>query len=372
MRNVRIGIIAIILSAFCFCGASAESEQKNETADVPVEEEKMEAFIDKTPRKREDTEIIYFAGGCFWGIEKLMSEMPGVVDAVSGYANGKTGYDPNYQVVCSGETGFRETVRVEYDPKVVSLDGLLFAYFSVIDPTVKDRQGNDSGSQYQTGIYYIDEAAQKTVERVAAIEKKRSVAFYVEIKPLENFYAAEDYHQDYLEKNPGGYCHIPQSEISTISQMIVDPGNYIRPDDAQIENMLSPEAYDVTQNNGTELPFDNAYWDNHEKGIYVDIVTGEPLFTSEGKYDSSCGWPSFYEPIDPNVIVYEQDTSHGLDRTEVRSRAGNSHLGHIFENEPESPNGIRYCIDSASLRFVPYDQMDDEGYGYLKKLFDQQ
>ena len=318
----------------------------------------------------EPENVIYLAGGCFWGMEKLMQSIPGVIDVESGYANGTCEADANYQTVCAGNTGFRETVRVEYDPEQVSLDALLLAYFYVIDPEVENRQGNDVGTQYQTGVYYTNDKAKETVERIAAIEAGRAEHFSVEIGPLANFYLAEEYHQDYLDKNPGGYCHIPREEIELFSRLSIDPGDYQKPAQDVIKGKLSQEQYRVTQENGTERPFDNEYWNTFDKGIYVDVVTGEPLFSSLDKYESSCGWPAFSAPIEEPSVVEKVDESHGMLRTEVRSRAGDSHLGHVFSGDHESPNGTRYCINSAALRFVPYDQMDEEGYGYLLSLFE--
>lgn len=320
----------------------------------------------------ESDHTIYLAGGCFWGMEKLMQSIPGVTDAVSGYANGSGAAAANYQTVCTGKTGFRETVKVVYDPQQVSLDALLLAYFYVVDTTVQNRQGNDIGTQYQAGVYYTSEPDRETVERIAAIERSRVSAFFVEIGPLVNFFPAEEYHQNYLDKNPGGYCHIPAAEIALFSRLKIDPGDYQRPADEVIREKLTVEQYHVTQQGGTEKPFYNDYWDNTEKGIYVDVVTGEPLFSSLDKFTSSCGWPAFSAPIEAPVVVEKRDSSFGMERTEVLSRAGNSHLGHVFYDDPESPNGVRYCIDSASLRFIPYAQMDAEGYGYLKDIFAQE
>ena len=315
--------------------------------------------------------VIYLAGGCFWGMEQLMQSIPGVIDAQSGYANGTCAADADYRTVCGGGTGFRETVRVEYDPERVSLDALLLAYFYVIDPTVRDRQGNDVGSQYQTGVYYTNDNARETVERIAQIERGRSDKFFVEIGPLKNYYPAEEYHQDYLEKNPGGYCHIPREEIELFSKLRIDPGDYKKPAAQAIRDRLTDEQYRVTQESGTERAFTGEYWDEFEMGIYVDIVTGEPLFSSTDKYESGCGWPAFTRPIEAPAVVELNDDSLGIMRTEVRSRAGNSHLGHVFTGDPESPNGVRYCINSAALRFVPYADMEAEGYGYLKYLFEE-
>ena len=319
----------------------------------------------------ESNHVIYLAGGCFWGLEQLMQSIPGVIDAQSGYANGTGEEDAIYRTVCSGNTGFRETVRVEYDPEQVSLDALLLAYFYVIDPTVKNRQGNDVGSQYQTGVYYTNEKAKETVERIAELERSRSKRFFVEIGPLLNYYPAEEYHQNYLEKNPYGYCHIPREEMRLFSKLRIDPGDYRKPAAEVIRDKLTEHQYYVTQEAGTECAFRNEFWNHFTKGIYVDIVTGEPLFSSADKYRSRCSWPAFTRPIEAPSIVELEDFSHGMHRVEVRSRAGNSHLGHVFENDPESPNGIRYCINSASLRFIPYDEMEAEGYGYLMDLFDR-
>ncbi len=316
----------------------------------------------------EPENVIYLAGGCFWGIEHLMQSIPGVIDARSGYANGYRAEDATYQKICTTDTGFRETVRVEYDPQKVSLDALLLAYFYVIDPTIQNRQGNDVGSQYQTGVYYTNDGAKETVERIAEIERSRSREFHVEIGPLLSFYPAEEYHQDYLANNPGGYCHIPLEEIRLFSSLRIDPGDYQKPAAETIRDKLTQEQYTVTQENGTEYPFYNEFWNQFEKGIYVDIVTGEPLFSSTDKYESSCGWPAFTRPIEAPSVVYLEDSSHGMQRIEVRSRAGNSHLGHVFTNDPESPNGVRFCINSASLRFIPYAHMEAEGYGYLMDL----
>ena len=314
--------------------------------------------------------VIYLAGGCFWGMEQLMQSIPGVIDAQSGYANGTCEADATYQTVCKGDTGFRETVRVEYDPEQVSLDALLLAYFYVIDPTVQNRQGNDRGSQYQTGVYYTNESARETVERIADIERGRSEKFFVEIGPLRNYYPAEEYHQNYLEKNPNGYCHIPRAEMELFSRLRIDPGDYQKPAAESIRDTLTAEQYRVTQESGTKRAFTGELWDKFEKGIYVDIVTGEPLFSSTDKFESGCGWPAFTKPIESPAVVERDDLSHGMRRTEVRSRAGDSHLGHVFTGDPESPNGVRYCINSAALRFVPYARMEAEGYGYLLNLFE--
>lgn len=313
---------------------------------------------------------IYLAGGCFWGLESLMQSLDGVIDAESGYANGKSADEAEYKKVVKGGTGFKETVKVTYDSDAITLDAILFAYFYVIDPTVRNRQGNDIGEQYQSGIYYTNDRDKAIVERIAALQKRRAKKFFVEIEPLRNYYKAEEYHQNYLEKNPNGYCHIPREEIKLLSSLKIDPGLYVKPADEIVKERLSKEQYNVTQNSATESPFSNEYWNKFDKGIYVDVVTGEPLFSSLDKFESSCGWPAFSSPIEKPLIVEKLDRSHMMIRTEVRSRAGDSHLGHVFRGDRESPNGIRYCINSASLRFVPYSDMEAEGYGYLLSLFE--
>jgi len=315
--------------------------------------------------------MIYLAGGCFWGVEALMRSIRGVTGATSGYANGSGESDANYPAVCRGDTGFRETVRVSYDPDAVSLDQLLFVYFSVIDPAAVNRQGHDAGTQYQAGVYYEsgDEAAKAAVGRIAGIVRGRTDGFAVEIGPLKNFFPAEEYHQNYLAKNPGGYCHIPRAQIERLAHSVVDAGRYARPSDERIAALLTPEQYAVTQEDATERPFSSVSCGSHEKGIYVDVVTGEPLFASFNKFDSPCGWPAFSRPVEEAVIVRRPDDSFGMRRTEIRSRTGDSHLGHVFEHDPESPGGVRYCVNGAALRFVPYDEMKAQGYGNLTDRF---
>ena len=356
MKQVLLIILAVLLSLILgACGAG------NETP--PEVSETEEGTVDNTYHKQEGVSVIYLAGGCFWGTEQLMQTIPGVVEATSGYANGEAGVTPDYGTV--SRTGFKETVRVEYQPDKVSLDTILFAYFRSIDPTLTNRQGNDTGTQYQAGVYWADDAAKDIVLHIADVERGRFDEFAVEIEPLRSFYDAEEYHQDYLEKNPYGYCHISPEEFELVRHMIVDPADYRRPSIDEIQEALTEEQFEVTQHGATETPFDNEYWDHYEKGIYVDVVTGEPLFSSGDKFDSGTGWPSFTNGIDENTFVLLADDTMGTARTEVRSRAGNSHLGHVFYGKNESPSGVRFCINSAALRFIPYDDMEAEGYGYL-------
>jgi peptide methionine sulfoxide reductase msrA/msrB len=368
-------IVAVMLLTFmvlwepCDVKGSAYAAQKTTAASETNkgDDTMMTDVKDEGYKKEKGIGVIYLAGGCFWGLEKLMQSIPGVVRGTSGYANGDPSVRPTYSEVCTGKTGYRETVRVEYKENEISLDAILFTFFAAIDPTVKNRQGNDTGSQYQTGIYYTDERSGATVAHVAGIERSRHKNFAVEIEPLDQFYDAEEYHQDYLDKNPGGYCHITPAEIKIAEKMTVDPAKYRRPPDDEVKKRLIKEQYYVAVDSGTEPPFRNEFWDHKEKGIYVDVITGEPLFSSKDKFESPCGWPAFSKAIDPNTVVYLKDYSLGMRRTEVRSRSGNTHLGHVFYGDPDSPNGVRFCINSLSLRFVPFADMDGEGYGYLRK-----
>ncbi|MEG1557563.1 MAG: peptide-methionine (S)-S-oxide reductase MsrA [Oscillospiraceae bacterium] len=358
MKRLLALVLAAVMLIMISAGCTAKGEEGGMT-------KMANAKGDSTYVKKDGVEVIYLAGGCFWGMEKLAQSLKGVVLATSGYANGSCD-NPTYEMVCAGDTGFRETVRVEYNPKQISLDAILFAYFYVVNPTQTNRQGNDIGTQYQAGIYYADDASKETVNRIAELERGRTAKFSVETGPLESFFDAEEYHQDYLDKNPAGYCHIPAAEIEILKNMVFDPGLYKKPAADAIEDMLSPKQYAVTQRSQTEKPFDNEYFDKFERGIYVDVVTGEPLFSSNDKFMTSCGWPGFSGAIDETAVIKIEDLSHGMARTEVRSRAGDSHLGHVFLGDTESPNGVRYCINSASLRFIAFEDMEAQGYGYLK------
>jgi len=307
---------------------------------------------------------IYLAGGCFWGTEKYLSLIRGVTFTEVGYANG-TKDKPTYEEVCTGTTGHAETVHVVYDPQVLPLEFLLELYYESIDPTSVNRQGEDVGEQYRTGIYYTDPDDLPIIEQsIKKLAERLDKPVAIEVKPLTSFWRAEEFHQKYLDKNPEGYCHIPKSKMLRAARAVVNPTNYSPPNEEKLKN-LSPLQYDVTQNAATEPPFKNEYWDERRPGIYVDITTGEPLFVSTDKFDSGCGWPSFARPIDPAVVTYHRDTSHGMDRIEVRSRVGNAHLGHVFDDGPEKLGGLRYCINSAALRFIPKEDMEKEGYGYL-------
>ena len=303
---------------------------------------------------------IYLAGGCFWGLEEYFSRISGVLQTSVGYANGQV-ETTNYQLI--KETDHAETVQVIYDEKVVSLREILLYYFRVIDPLSVNQQGNDRGRQYRTGIYYLEEADLPTINTVVREQELligRKIA--VEVEKLRHYILAEDYHQDYLKKNPGGYCHI---DVRDAEKPLIDAANYEKPSQAVLRENLSEESYRVTQEAATEAPFSNAYDQTFEEGIYVDITTGEPLFFAKDKFASGCGWPSFSRPISKELIHYYQDLSHGMERIEVRSRSGNAHLGHVFTDGPRELGGLRYCINSASLRFIAKDEMEESGYGYL-------
>lgn len=307
---------------------------------------------------------IWLAGGCFWGMEKYLDGVHGVVQTDVGYANGHV-ENPTYQQVCAHTTGYAETVRVVYDPQVVSLPFLLDLYYKAIDPTSVNRQGGDVGDQYRTGIYYTQEADAPVVEAsLKALAGTLDAPVAVEAMPLQNYYLAEETHQKYLEKNPGGYCHVTD-EMCAVARTARE---YVKPDDATLREQLTDLEYRVTQENVTEPPYDNAYDMHFERGIYVDVTTGQPLFVSTDKFDSGCGWPAFSKPIDEAAVKQNADTSYGLSRMEVRSEAGDAHLGHVFEDGPEETGGLRYCINSAALRFVPEAEMMAEGYGDLLPL----
>lgn len=334
-------------------GASTSNFPENPNENLNFDEDKLED--------------IWLAGGCFWGVEAFMARVYGVYDVTSGYANGDT-ENPTYEEVIHDDTGHAETVHVRYDPARVDLEKLLTQFFVVIDPTLLNQQGNDRGEQYRTGVYYEDEADRPIIDGVIAAQaEKYDDPIVTEVEVLQNYYLAEEYHQDYLEKNPNGYCHIEFDSLEDQEvPALIDPELYPKPSDAELKEKLTEAQYKVTQENDTETAYSNEYWDNYEPGIYVDVATGEPLFSSADKYDSKCGWPSFTKPIEPGVVTEHEDTSYNMVRVEVRSRAGDSHLGHVFEDGPKDKGGLRYCINSASILFIPEADMEQAGYGYLK------
>ncbi len=349
------------------CGAktiiTSSSDNLTASGNLTVSSENKMNKMQDLEWNKDQFKDIYLAGGCFWGIEAYMEKIIGVYDVTSGYANGNT-ENPTYEEVSHKNTGHAETVHVIYDSSKVDLSTLLLYYFKVVDPTSINKQGNDVGTQYRSGIYYTDEADLSIINTIIAEEQKKfKKPIVVEVAPLDQFFLAEDNHQDYLAKNPNGYCHI---DLSIADKSLIDPANYPKPDDATLKKTLTDVQYKVTQLGDTEHAYSNEYWDYFEPGLYVDVVTGEPLFSSKDKFDSGCGWPSFSKPIIAEVVTYIEDDSYNMVRTEVRSRSGDTHLGHVFDDGPKELGGLRFCINSASIKFIPYDDMDALGYGYLK------
>lgn len=362
MTNIKMSysVLCLCMTLLVSCGSASSQSLADQQNNLP--KNKYITLNDSNMK----TKTIYLAGGCFWGTEHLFSLVPGVTESIAGYANSIVP-DPSYREVCSGRTDAAETVEVTYDPDAVSLTQLLQLYFKSIDPTTLNRQGNDVGTQYRTGIYYTDPDDKPIVDAaLATLQRRYKKPLAIESGELKNFYPAEEYHQDYLDKNPGGYCHINPGLFKEAAELGRMAGtNETR---EELRQRLTPLQWEVTQNAATERPFTNEYDREFRKGIYVDIVDGTPLFVSTDKFESGCGWPAFSRPIDDSLLKEVSDTSYGMVRTEVRSKKANSHLGHVFNDGPAESGGLRYCINSASLKFIPLDKMAEEGYGEYIKL----
>lgn len=325
----------------------------------------------------EPIEKAYFAGGCFWCMEPAFENLEGVLSVRAGYAGGK-GPKPDYDSVSTGKSGYVEAVEIAFNPKLVKYEKLLEIFWRQIDPTDAGGQFADRGNQYKTYIYTTSEQQKKTAEK----SKKDLQASGIFDKPIATaiqphtaFYDAEEYHQDYYLKNPLHYNAYkkgsgreqfvkgfwPEAEKKAAEKSKKDQKE-------KLKKSLTPIQFQVTCENGTEPPFKNEYWDNKKEGIYVDIISGKPLFSSLDKFDSGTGWPSFTAPLDQKSVQEKKDASHGMVRTEVRSASSDAHLGHVFEDGP-APTGLRYCINSASLRFIPKEKLAAEGYAEFLPLF---
>ena len=336
-----------------------------------------------------------FAGGCFWCMEASLEKVPGVVSVVSGYAGGQV-KNPTYEQVGSGTTGHAESVQVFYDPSKLSYAQLVEIFWRNVDPTDGGGQFCDRGNEYRSEIFYENDAQKRVAEeskRTLEASGRLKKPIVTRIAPLDAFYPAEDDHQDFYKKNPLRYTtyragcgrdrRLAQlwGDEAVHGPKMAEAGGALgarkgwndvgwkKPSDEDLKKKLTPMQYQVTQKSATERAFQNEYWNNHAPGIYVDVVSGEPLFSSLDKFDSGTGWPSFTKPLEKKNVEEKGDLSLGMARTEVRSKHAGSHLGHLFDDGPK-PTGLRYCLNSAALRFIPADKLEETGYGQYKSLFE--
>lgn len=308
-------------------------------------------------------QTLYVAGGCFWGVEAYMQLLYGVLDVKSGYANGRT-ENPTYEEVCYEGTGHAEAVEITFETRECSLEFLLSHYLRIVNPYTLNQQGNDRGEQYRSGIYYQSEEERERIEAFLKLAKEGDdKPWVIEVLPLDHFYDAENYHQDYLEKNPMGYCHV---NLASAKDCWVPELLYR----GKARKDLTDQQKRVAFDSATDAPFTHPYDKLDERGIYVDILSGEPLFFSKDKFFCSCGWPSFTKPIQEDLVREVEDFSHGMVRVEVRSRASDIHLGHVFNDGPKEAGGRRYCINGSAIRFIHADDMRPLEYGYLLDCLD--
>ncbi len=310
----------------------------------------------------EHTGEIYLAGGCFWGIQTYFDRVHGVLDTEVGYANGPTPA-PTYEEVCA-DSGHAETVHITYDRTQVGLAFLLELFLAIVDPVSINRQGDDIGVQYRSGIYFTDTDDHLSIDlALAVVQRHHEEPLAIEVAPLTNLFRAEEYHQHYFDKNPDATCHIPARAIERAAAARPQE-RFLREDD-RLRRLLTPVQYEITLHGHTEVEGSGEHTERTAPGLYVDVTTGQPLFTSADKYDAGCGWPSFTRPLDEDAVAELDDTSRGKIRREIRSASGDIHLGHVFEDGPPQAGGRRYCINSAALRFVPAERMPEQGYGDL-------